>query len=233
MTLYADQSLPVRELVAQRHEAAVAAYGQPGTWLNSDTRCALLREVRQGPHCTLCARRSEALSPYAVDGQHDAVTHLPDNMVEVIHRIRTDSGRITQKWFDGVIASGLSREEYIEIVGLTATAIIIDSFSTALGVSEAPVPDPLPGEPSGEANPAVEEAGAWVPLLAVESAETGLGLPSVPNIARAMGLVPGAVAHFFSVMRSQYSLTDYDTSLARDQIELLASRVSSLNQCFY
>ena len=233
MTFYADQPLPVRQAVAQSHEAAIAAFAQPGTWLDADTRCAILREVRQAPHCALCVRRAGALSPYAVDGRHDTVTSLPENMVEVVHRVRTDSGRVTQKWFDRVIASGLSPEEYIEIVGLVSTAIIIDSFSTALGVSLAPVPDPKPGEPSRQANPAVEDAGAWVPLMAVERAETDLGLPAVPNIARAMGLVPGAVAHFFSVMRSQYSLTDYNISLARDQIELLASGMSSLNQCFY
>ena len=230
---YSDQTLPVREVVATSHEAAIAAYSQPGTWLDAETRTAILEEVRHAPNCPLCQKQKAALSPYAIDGVHDSATNLPDNIVEVIHRICTDSGRLTGKWFGKVVESGLTPEEYIEVVGLTATAIIIDSFSDALGVDKAVAPKPCEGEPSRELNPAVVEAGAWVPIMDVEQAETDLGLPSVPNIARAMGLVPAAVEHFFSVMRSQYSLTEYETSLTRAQIELIASRVSSHNQCFY
>ena len=70
-------------------------------------------------------------------------------------------------------------------------------------------------------------------MLDLVQEETDLEIPTAPNIFRAMGLVPGAISHFFSVMRSQYSLTEYEITLGRSQIELLATRVSSLNQCFY
>ena len=67
----------------------------------------------------------------------------------------------------------------------------------------------------------------------VENEEAETGLPKIPNIFRAMGLVPESVRHFFSVMSSQYSLTSFDTSLDRSQVEYIASKMSSHNQCFY
>ena len=166
-------------------------------------------------------------------GDHDAGTDLSADLVEIVHRITTDSGRLTQSWYQGVIDAGVSPEMYVEVVGLVATSIIVDSFGAALGCEPVGPPAARTGEPSREPNPGVIDAGAWVPMLDVEQEKTELEIPTAPNIFRAMGLVPGAIAHFFSVMRSQYSLTEYEISLGRSQIELLASRVSSVNQCFY
>ena len=43
----------------------------------------------------------------------------------------------------------------------------------------------------------------------------------------------GVVAHFFGVMRAHYALANLDIEINRSQTELIASSVSSLNQCFY
>jgi hypothetical protein len=59
------------------------------------------------------------------------------------------------------------------------------------------------------------------------------GLPAVPNIFRAMGLVPDAVALFFSTFRPHYALKDIELSISQAQAELVASRVSAWNECFY
>ena len=233
MDYYQEQALPVRNEVASSHQAAIEAYAQPGTWLDAETRIAILNETRAATACQLCQDRKSALSPYAVSGVHGSVTKLPDNIVEVVHRVTTDSGRMTLSWFKDTLESGLSQQAYVEIIGLVSTSLIIDSFSKALGCELAEPPEPVAGEPSKESNPDVVDDGAWLPMLDVEQNPTELELPTSPNIFRAMGLVPGAIAHFFSVMRSQYSLTRYDISLSRSQVELIAARISSLNQCFY
>jgi hypothetical protein len=54
--------------------------------------------------------------------------------VEQIHRIVSDPGRLTRKWFDGVITSGTSDVEYVEIVGVIATIVSIDTFCRSIGV---------------------------------------------------------------------------------------------------
>jgi len=61
------------------------------------------------------------------------------------------------------------------------------------------------------------------------------------NVARAMSLVPEGVRTFFRMVAAMYTGTasDFDRMvwdhrpLARPQVELLAARVSALNQCFY
>lgn len=233
MRMYDSQDLPVRQRIRDAHEAAIDAFAEPGTWLGSHSRLAILAEARYAPSCRLCQERKNALSPYAVKGDHDTQTDLPKDLVEIVHRITTDSGRMTRAWYEEITDAGISPETYVEVVGLVATLVIVDSFGVALGAELAGPPPAKSGEPSRKSNPDVIDAGAWVPMLDIEQEETDLEIPTAPNIFRAMGLVPGAITHFFSVMRSQYSLTEYEITLGRSQIELLASRVSALNQCFY
>ena len=223
----------VRSHVVESHKSAIAAYSSPGTWLDSQTRTAILKERRAASQCTLCQARNSALSPYAAQGEHDTVTALPADLIELVHRLATDSGRLTKRWFDSLIVDGMQPEVYVETVGLVATSLIIDSFAGALSCEAAEPGEPQSGVPSQVKNPGVIEDGAWVPLLDVPQEPSEVELPTAPNIFRAMGLVPAAIEHFFSVMRAQYSLTAVDISLSRSQVELIAARVSALNQCFY
>ena len=121
--LYEVQPLPIRSTVNESHQLAIQGYAEPGTWFDGAARTAILKETRAADSCPLCQKRKAALSPYAVSGEHTKATDLPDNLVEVIHRIKTDSGRITRSWFKKVIDSGLGEEEYIEIVGLVSTSV--------------------------------------------------------------------------------------------------------------
>ena len=223
----------VRPQVVESHKSAIAAYSAPGTWLDSQTRTAILKERRTASQCALCQARNSALSPYAAQGEHDTVTALLADLIELAHRVATDSGRLTKRWFDSLIVDGMQPEVYVETVGLVATSLIIDSFAGALSCETSEPGEPQSGVPSQMKNPGVIEDGAWVPLLDVPQEPSEVELPTAPNIFRAMGLVPAAIEHFFSVMRAQYSLTDFDISLSRSQVELIAARVSALNQCFY
>ncbi len=235
--LYQDQALAVRESIVQAHQIGINSFGLPGAWFDGAGRLAILKEARAASTCTLCQQRKEALSPYSLDGNHDTDSHLPAHfpahIVDVIHRLKTDSGRLTRTWFDAIITDELSPEAYVEIVGAVATSLILDSFATAID-SELLEPSEIQkGEPSKTTNDNVFDGGAWVPLFDLPQEMTATGLPSSPNIFRAMGLVPSAIEHFFGVMRSHYALADLDFAISRSQTELIASRVSSLNECFY
>jgi hypothetical protein len=176
-----------------------------------------------------------ALSPFITKGDHDSVTDLPEQVIEVIHRLVTDSGRLTEAWFQSVVDGGLSAEAYIEIVGLVASVIVLDSYARGLGEDllsiDAPRREDSP--PLRKTNPDVVDKGAWVPILAAEETPGATLLPSVPNILRAMGLVPSAVQQFFDIMRAHYGLANLESALSRPQIELIAARMSSYNDCFY
>jgi len=231
--VYQDQPLPIRESIVLSHGDGIAAFARAGTWFTGEQRLAILAEARQAHMCSLCGKRKKALSPYTEAGEHDSAGDLPNNIVEVIHRLKTDSGRLTQRWFTSMLETGLSGEEYIEIVGVVATSIILDGFAVALGSELLEPGSPVEGEPDKTTNDDVFDGGAWVPMLNLTQEMTDTGLPTAPNILRAMGLVPSAIQHFFGVMRSHYALADLDFAINRSQTELIAARVSSLNQCFY
>jgi hypothetical protein len=222
----------IRKSISDAHRTALEEIAQPGTWLDAWTRNQVILESRHVKDCALCQSRKKALSPYAINGLHDTASDLPPPYIEVIHRIRSDSGRLTHSWFNGLGAE-MPAEVYIELLGIIACGVVIDTFAEGAGQALLPTLEPSEGDPSRIPNPNVVDAGAWLPILDVINQPSDTGLPSTPNIARAMGLVPGSIDLFFKVMRKHYSLGDMDFSLSRDQTEMLAARVSSLNQCFY
>ena len=216
----------------------------PGTWWQADTRGAIAGEARNAQRCDLCGRRNEALSPTAVEGEHDSVGSLPANMVDLVHRMVTDPARLTRQWFDGVIAGGLSDEEYVEVVSVVAHVVAIDTFARGLGIAPYPIPEPRQGVPSRRRPSGAKDNGSWVATIVPgnhgpEEADLFEGGGS-SNIWCALSLVPDEMRSFFDVINSQYlpgwAMFDFEhehRALTHPQIELLASRVAALNQCFY
>jgi hypothetical protein len=131
------------------------------------------------------------------------------------------------------MATGLSPQHYVELVGVVTSAIIIDTLHASLGLPLAVLPEPMPGAPGGHWNEAAVTRGAWVPVSDAADEATATGMPAVPNIVRALGLVPTSVALFFTTFRPHYALTDLPLALDQAQAEFIAARVSALNQCFY
>jgi len=50
----------------------------PQIWLNGETRVKVAAETRHARRCSLCAQQKDALSPFAIDGQHDTLGDLSD-----------------------------------------------------------------------------------------------------------------------------------------------------------
>jgi len=241
---YDGTDVEIRDDLRDAHARLFDYVRRPGAWLSGAERIAVAEEARQALECALCASRKEALSPDHVSGSHDRVTDLPENWVDLIHRIRTDSGRLSKAWFDRVIASGISVETYVEIVGIVTLTTGADMFCRALGIDRFTLPESMAGEPTSQRPQGLREGVAWVPMLFPEDAsgpeEDLYGtMDSVPNIGKALSLVPDHVRMLLFFSRSHYMDFEEiaDPTVARDldrmQIELIAARVSSLNQCFY
>lgn len=204
----------------------------------------MVDEARRATQCDLCRRRKEALSPYTIDGKHDSSGLLPENVVEVIHRIRTDSGRLRKAWFDEIMATGLTDAAYVEIVGVVATSIGLDTFDRALGLPLRSPPTAKSGETMRHRPSGARKTIAWVATLAQEdiAEEDPDPYPDFEpvNIHFAMSLVPAEVAGFFELDQALYlpqaAIRDLDNeyhALTHSQLELIAARVAALNQCFY
>ena len=241
---YRCSPVPIRDELVGAHRRAWTRLAAPGEWWSGEARVAIAKETRAATDCEFCKERKAALSPYAVTGTHTTATELPEVLIEVVHRVRTDSGRLTRQVYDDALAGGLSDAEYVETIGVMATVIAIDTFCDAMGVPRHALPAPVAGEPRRRRPAGAKEGLAWVPTVAPEDvteAEAGMydGLAAV-NIHRALSLVPAEVTGFFDLDAVQYLpdalLRDFGTeyrALTHAQIEFLAGRVSAINQCFY
>lgn len=240
---YDDAPFAVRQDLADVHSSAWDRLGAPGTWLTGEIRVAIMAEVRNVPNCALCRARKDALSPYSVEGEHDSLGNLPDNIVEVVHRIVSDPARLRKEWYEDCLASGLTEEEYVEIVGVICSTVSIDTFTRAAGLPLRDLPVPQSGEPTRIRPHNAKQGEAWVPWIGAADAE-GDDIPRFgppgSNVRRALSLVPEEAHGFMELNEIQYltgvQMRDFDTrhrAIDRQQIELIAGRVSAINQCAY
>jgi alkylhydroperoxidase family enzyme len=240
---YSAAGVPVRDDLRRTHLAMLEYLRKPGCWFTGAERLALAAESRNALACALCRERKASLSPEHPKGEHARVTDLPEALVEIAHRIRLDPQRLSREWFDRVRAAGLEEERHVELVGIVTFTAGIDYFCRALGIPPFRLPDPLPGEPSRYRPQNARGGTAWVAMLAPEDAtgpEADLyGAGMIPNIARALSLVPDHVRLLQLESASHYvAMSDIgNPSVRRDldrlQIELVAARVSAMNECFY
>jgi hypothetical protein len=243
---YADSGQPIRTELSSAYRAYWEKLSAPGSWWSGAERVAIADEVRRARSCALCAERKAALSPYAVDGAHDHADALPDPAVDAVHRVVTDASRLSKSWLEKLFESGLSDAHYIELLGVVVAVVSIDSFHDALGIALEPLPSPKAGEPDHYRPASAQPGDAWVPWIPAGQAggrEADLyGGRQAPNVAAAMSLVPDAVRAMKSLSAVQYTemakVADPTASpsaavLDRRQVELVAGRVSALNECFY
>ncbi len=242
---YAESRVPVRKDLGVAHRQIWKRLAAPGCWWTGAERVAIAAEVRNAPRCPLCRERKQALSPYAIEGEHDHLGALPAAAVDVIHRVMTDPSRLSKAWAEKTLAGGISDGHFVELLGVVVAVVSIDSLHRGLGVPPEALPEPLPGEPT-HYRPAQAVAGTgFVPMLPVDGAtgpEADLWDPGhTANVIRAMSLVPDAVrdllllsrAHYLPVAKVGTFGANGGRALDRMQIELIAGRVSALNECFY
>ena len=128
----------VRRDLAEAHRRAWAHVAAPGTWLSGAERIAVTEETRRARDCRLCRERKGALSPFAIEGEHDCGGLLPAAIVDEVHRVTTDAARLTESWYRSLLDQGLSSEAYVEalgvagIAGLVGNGVIEDSVTPSL-----------------------------------------------------------------------------------------------------
>lgn len=244
MLTYAHAEVPVREDFAQAHQRFWDRLASPGTWFTSQERIAIAREARNADVCRLCTSRKTALSPHGVEGLHDSVTDLSEPALEAVHGVVSYAPRLTRSWYERLLASGVSDGEYVEIVGTVVALVSIDRFCEGLGSPLHELPAPGAGEPLRYRPASAGPDEAWVPLVPVSNANTPEAdlWPSgvSANVIRAMSLVPDEVRTLADLGTVHYlpSHLVRDPSagkgaLTRSQMELVAGKVTAMNDCFY
>jgi len=242
---YRDSPYPIHDDIGREHRAFWQRLAGPGSWWSGKERVAIAKASRGALDCRLCIARKAALSPNAVQGKHDHDGELPETVVDAVHRIVTDQGRITRSYVEDNAASGLAKPAYVELVGIVVAVFSIDEFHRALGLSLEPLPAPQPGDISRYQPAMLSEDIGYVPTVPPDGAvgnEADLWPPMrTANVVRALSLVPEALRDWRAIASAQYLsfagmqnfVKDEARSLTRMQMELIAGRVSAVNECFY
>ncbi len=220
---YQRDGFAVGDAVVQTHRMSWDAIAAPGSQWSGEERVEIARQAR--------ATRARRADPaWLREGLPDAEGRLSDTGVEVTRTIAADAHRIDAAWAAKQIAA-LGEAAYVELGSVVVAVTAIDAFQEALGRPHEPLPTPAPGAPTGEVLEDAREAGAYVRM---QDPFQG------PNVARALSLVPVANRLFFANVMAMYGGPGggfYDMTwtgpFSRPQAELLAARVSAVNECFY
>ena len=244
LVAYAGAPIPVRDDLVAAHERAFARLASAGTWWTGAERVAIAAAAREARRCRLCQARKAALSPSALAGEHSGAGDLlPASAVDAAHRIASDPARLTRKWVEGILTSGLGEGRYVELLGVVSTIVGIDAFCRGIGAPPHPLPLPRPGEPNRHRPRAARRDEAWVAMLPQgrpSGAESDLWGQRTGNVIRALSLVPDEVRGLKDLLQAHYlTMTEMRDlrrgrgSLDRRQVELVAGRISALRECFY
>ncbi len=218
--------------------------GRVGAWLTGAERLAVAAAARAAWDCALCAERKAALSPYAIDGDHDGDGRLPDAWLDAVHRVVTDSGRLTERWLQGLLADGLLEDEFVELVSVAVLVTTVDTFMRAIGRDPLPLPDAAGGVPHRRRRPDAKPGPGWVATIAPEDALLDFvdyyAGGSHFYIRRALTLLPDEVQRLWYLLNRLYmpdprvhEFDGLERSISRAQAEYLAARASALLGCYY
>ncbi len=242
---YPDAPVPLRPDLVEAHERAWRRLASPGSWWSGAERLAIAAEVRRATDCALCRRRRASISPAATQGVHDAEpgSVLAPAVVDAVHRVVSDPARLTRALVDDLREAGLGDGHHVEMLGVVVTVYSIDQLARGLGLEPRPLPPARAGDPSGYEPPGLEADTAWVRMIGERHLgpdERDLWGAMGGNVIRALSLVPDEVRTLKDLSSAHYlpmdTVVDLHAgrdSLDRAQIELLAARVSALNECFY
>ena len=178
---------------------------EPGTWLTGAERVDLIRIARD-PHA---------------DVDLEAATN--EAAVAVAH----DAASITAAFVDDLESRGLARERYVEIVGVVGRVVAIDTYERGLARPPRDAPTDRPGEPSRSVVATARRRAGWVPTVGAIGPPSALS--AVAAEATAQEVLHGALYLSYADMVDLQA----ERGLTRAQMELVAARVSYLNDCLF
>ena len=241
MNLYSDTRLPIPASTSALHADELQTFARPGTWGTAAQRTAIAAETRK----TRCeAGVQESVGDEALAD----ITDIPDAARRVARAVALGGISINREFCQQAMRDGLTDGAYVEVVGVAARTAHLDVFARGIGVPSRKLAEPVEDrEPIRQRPEVARDEGFFVD--SVPSAPEGGELAdeiyasAVPaaNILRSLSLVPDEAKSLNAICREEYftheTMMDMGYSsldgLSRPQLELVAARISALNQCFY
>lgn len=242
MNLYEDSGLPIRDGLVHAHSETLMSFTTPGHWFSGSERSAIVAETRR-------ARCEAKLQENGADSAVSSDALLSEPVKRIARQVAVSTNELDRDFLEQALADGLSDAEYVEVVGVVSRAVNVDIFARGIGLPVRALSAPREGEPSHIRPRTARNEGAWVATVpggvrGEEEAKLLYGSSdpqAAPFIYRALSLVPIEAAGLMKLGRAQYLPIDsfmdlgftYEPTLSRPQYELIAARVSALNECFY
>ena len=201
---FTEFSIPVRPDLLAGLRSLWSNLAAPGTWWSGAERMAVAEAARGG-----------------------TTDLIPSIAAGAARTIYADITATSRAWVEGVLARGLTMPLFVEVIGVVSRLAAVDEFTRALGRPLEPLPEPLPGAPTREDPPSARSGRSWVPMVGGMSITRALSL--VPDESEAQEEIHGLLYLSYEQMADQ----GFERELTRPQMELVAGRVSAINECFY
>lgn len=223
--------LTIREDLADAHRLAWDHLASPGSWWSGAQRIELAETI------LTALFEPEPLVPWVKPSSVERVSSsakAPAAAHDFVYRLARHAGTITED-IHREVADEVGELPFIELCAITSTVAAVAHFHRNIGMPTPPLPEPKPGDPTGQQPDEIVEADLnWVPVAAPAD-ETAA-------VRQAYSAVPGEYENTWRMAAAQYIPVDEMVhadwsrgpgSLTRPQIELVAARVAQLRECFY
>ncbi len=164
------------------------------------------------------------LARRAWDGED---VHVGSPMEQAALWVAADAEGIDESGIASLEASGLNRLAFLEVAGVVARLSTIDWYARGVGAESPALPTASTDPPTAHVSARAQITDAWVPMV---------GPSSAPRTLDALPFEGDALRDLHEP--TYLAMTDIETwdladALTRSQIEVVATRVSYLNECFY
>ncbi len=197
-----QSDLPVPDRIAEGIERTLAHIAASGSMLTGAERIGVAEAVRR--------------SSVDDDTSSSITTVIARKMATEAHNLNSAD-----------VESFDDPSTYVEILGIVAMTVAIDTTSRGVGGPNVVFPEPGPGVPTGETDPAAKQRSALVPTVGSAGPTSALSL--LPAEAAAQEELHGSLYLTYEEMGE----IAIHKGLPRWQLELVAARTSLINHCFF
>lgn len=127
-----------------------------------------------------------------------------------------------------LVAESVGFPKVVETIGVISRLAAIDRFHIVIGIQPPELPQPVEGDPTGEIIPDLQKRRGHVPM---PPGPIPVSLDLVPAEGRAMMDLHGSL--YMSEEQMEDAAFARVPGLNTPQLEVVATRVSLLNECFY
>ena len=207
---FADAQISMRNDLPQAFRAEWSHLATPGATLTSPERIAVAETARRSVH-----------------GSASPSTVLDSTIDALASTLMADPGAVEGPLVRST-ADSVGDPTTVEVIGIVSRLSAVDGFHLALGMPLEPLPDPIDGQPSGDITPDLKRRRTHVP---VPPGSIPFSLDLTPSEGSALKAIHGPLYMTYEDMAHD----DFarDPGLNRAQMELISSRTSHRNACFY